>query len=928
MDANGTRYHLLLGKSDWGACTDVNAEVSLGVVWDSLGSPNPPGSSFYWDPDRSQITLLPLVYPFAAGKGDSLAPGDRRGASADRFGNQYFIDRTQTKVLVRSSGSQTTSVFWSPDFPTVPAPRRSSFCPLRPAVQPTPPMLFGLAVTEHHYLVVGFVGGTAGLLLFDLYAGGAPRELIWPADVAFAPYAIAAAPGGGVWILDSINKRYWGMDAGFSVCGRTPGAAGSGARGDHGPFHPVVGSAPSAAPNQSSRSGLADSAFSLAAARPISIVPLADGSVLVLDRPDGSPSLVQHYRFDTLLEPPFSIGTMRELLPPDAPGGLSFSAQDIAFVPSGGGDPLAGRLLAALASGMQSFVFDVTPNADRTLRIAPLPDFYPMQLFGGKAIFYANGAAYYDSGDRFVPLVPQKRPRYVPDGTLTTKLFDSGDPSCVWHRLIFDAGIPNDAAVTVWSRAADDAQTLLESAFLEEPAPVRRDEGPELPFAALPASLASYELLLQRARGRFLQLQIRLAGNGKTSPRVRALRIYYPRFSYLRKYLPATYADNDSQGFLERFLANLEGFFTSIEDRIAMVQVLFDPNAAPSDALEWLTGWFGVAADPQWDDARRRLFLRHAMDLFQWRGTTRGIQMAIDLALSARACDAIFARDDNKLPSGTRVIEQFRTRFTPSIVVGDPTATDFVPNPVQGVAWTPKQGGAKLIAAWAEYAGGVVSPAPTTFPIVAPDPSDPTASAWTAFARATLGFVPSYSPDDADAWTRFLTRRYSVIGNLNSQYKAKYGSLDEVAPFASLPPDGAPLLDWYQFQGVVLPMAERAHRFRVLVPLLPGEASDSAQEQLKLDLVTRLVQLEKPAHTTFDVRFYWAMFRIGQVRLGYDTLLDHGSRVPQLMPRFVLGAQHLLEGHLAPGFPQDAKDPDILGRNALGGASNAIGDEG
>ena len=84
-----------------------------------------------------------------------------------------------------------------------------------------------------------------------------------------------------------------------------------------------------------------------------------------------------------------------------------------------------------------------------------------------------------------------------------------------------------------------------------------------------------------------------------------------------------------------------------------------------------------------------------------------------------------------------------------------------------------------------------------------------------------------------------------------------------------------------------LAMHTTAHRFSVLLPAAPG--LDNAGRQRQLELAERIVELEKPAHTVFDVRFYWAFFRIGEARLGIDTQLGAGSRAKELIPEVVLG---------------------------------------
>jgi hypothetical protein len=83
-------------------------------------------------------------------------------------------------------------------------------------------------------------------------------------------------------------------------------------------------------------------------------------------------------------------------------------------------------------------------------------------------------------------------------------------------------------------------------------------------------------------------------------------------------------------------------------------------------------------------------------------------------------------------------------------------------------------------------------------------------------------------------------------------------------------------------------------------------------------LAHRIVDLEKPVHTVFDVKFYWAMFRIGEVRLQLDTVIDQGSRAPQLLPNLVLGEGFVGESYLATPALEAAGDGNTLGRDVLG----------
>jgi hypothetical protein len=104
--------------------------------------------------------------------------------------------------------------------------------------------------------------------------------------------------------------------------------------------------------------------------------------------------------------------------------------------------------------------------------------------------------------------------------------------------------------------------------------------------------------------------------------------------------------------------------------------------------------------------------------------------------------------------------------------------------------------------------------------------------------------------------------------------------------------------DWLQFERQLLAVVRTAHRFSVLLPVT-RVTEDPFEMGRRLQLARRVVELEKPAHTVFEVRFYWALNRIGEARLGLDTLLDVGSRAPQLMPDAVLGRAYVGESFVA-----------------------------
>lgn len=826
MDVNGTRFHLLLGAADWTGCALEHVA---------------------WNDDCKELTLTPLPYEFPAGARD-IRPQliDRRGAGRDVFGNWYTIGPDARTVQVISFGDGSVTQFWPVDEDCAPPlPRPGTFGPTRPPVARAPQRLQGAAVTTDHFLVVGALD-PPGLLVFDLESGGGPISLPWP-DASFRPFDIAARPGGGVVVLDRDNNAAWELDRHFHVEQPVTPPPSPGAFG----FEPVSG-APQPPPPT-----LGPAAATPIPGDPIAIEAVPGGGFLILDG-----SRITHYANGA------QVG---------APAQLDITGFDLAVTGS--------TLYVVEDTGNQSWSYTLRLTAEGPALHLDLA-YFPMRRFGGKGLVAAGGEAYYDFGDRWIPLVEQRRERHVEQGRFVTPVLDGREPGCVWHRLMLDAALPPRTALTVWSKAADEEEGLVLAPWQKEPDPRARRDGAEVPWVEL-GPYETHELLFQAAKGRYLQIAVELTGDARVTPRLRALRAWYPRFSYLDRYLPAVYREDEaSASFLDRYLANVEGMSTAIEDRIAAAQVLLSPQTAPPEALDWLAGWFALSFDPLWDERRRRLFLANAMTFFQSRGTIRGVELLLRFALDKCLGADVFTQARPSALTSARIVETFRTRRTPGVVFGDPTELE-PPRVITTTSrWSPPQGRDALNKAYG-----------AAYPIV--DPGGTASDAWRTFSRSALGFVPQ--PTDASRWQAFLAHRYSNPSAVVAAYGTHATPPDDFSGFAvpdpaQLPPDGAALVDWYQFQSVVMQMAAKAHQFSVLLPwplsVFDSSGAKLTHDQLR-DLARRVVEVQKPVHTVFDVKFFWAAFRIGEARLGDDTLLATGSRVPELIEPAVLGRDYV-----------------------------------
>ncbi|HEY9283078.1 MAG TPA: hypothetical protein VIP46_06455, partial [Pyrinomonadaceae bacterium] len=441
MDANGTRYHLLLGPEDWGACLDP-AGTELRELWarDARAAkksklPAPKSESLVaWDRRRAELTLQPRLFKFAASTGgDRPDISNRRGAARDRYGNWYWIDETSEKIRVNSAGTRRTTDFWPPPAgaDSCEADGEGDIFRPRETKRRGTPKLGGLAVTTDHYLVAGTTE-PRGILIFDLHANGAPRQMLWPAGVRFEPFDIAARPEGGVLILDRANKCYWELDRSFAVVVHL-------GKGETEPAPPAEDFAPvgGVAGRGEAACALPRRITTKAAVRlylhdVLAIDALPDGSALILaNRRNQNFARVHRFREGRRVGRSVSTRSMLELVEPERRADFNTYGYDFAFVAgresADGTTTTPDRVYVVAADGDQAYSFEIDWRDQKQIVLHPEATFLPMRLFGGKALVAAGGAAYYDFEERFIPLVEQRRPRHVTEATIFTPAGPRGE---------------------------------------------------------------------------------------------------------------------------------------------------------------------------------------------------------------------------------------------------------------------------------------------------------------------------------------------------------------------------------------------------------------------------------------------------------------------------------------------------------------------
>ncbi len=232
-------------------------------------------------------------------------------------------------------------------------------------------------------------------------------------------------------------------------------------------------------------------------------------------------------------------------------------------------------------------------------------------------------------------------PSYAMRGQLLTGPIDSGVPRCIWHRLRIDADIPPGTTVVI-AVATVDTPPKTDIANPSGPPPWQND----VPWDGFPGGVphpldwqevsTDTDFLIRQPAGRYLYLRLRLESrDGSATPRVRRVRLDFPRVTSLDLLPPIYRQDPESADFTARFLALFDASIADLDNAIERAPALLDADGVPDDVLPWLARFLGLELDPAWEPARRHAILRALPELYRRRGTRAGLKLAFRLVFDA-----------------------------------------------------------------------------------------------------------------------------------------------------------------------------------------------------------------------------------------------------------------------------------------------------
>jgi phage tail-like protein len=126
-----------------------------------------------------------------------------------------------------------------------------------------------------------------------------------------------------------------------------------------------------------------------------------------------------------------------------------------------------------------------------------------------------------------------------------------------------------------------------------------------------------------------LEAHISYPDTGRRALESTAFYLYIRPHSLYLDFLPAIYRETD---FVGRFLKIFEQSFEPAVQTLDNLWAYLDPLTAPRSLIPFLSHWVAWPLQDPISLDRQRFLIKHALDIYRWRGTRRGLRFYLHLA--------------------------------------------------------------------------------------------------------------------------------------------------------------------------------------------------------------------------------------------------------------------------------------------------------
>lgn len=223
-------------------------------------------------------------------------------------------------------------------------------------------------------------------------------------------------------------------------------------------------------------------------------------------------------------------------------------------------------------------------------------------------------------------------------GIFYSAVFDSLEKQTVWYRLETDSVIYNNTTVRITFFAYDNDYIYDDNGVKHDIYNIIKDKtlsAAEKDYLLRNCSSETFinpaENIFRNLTGRYIWFKAELFSQQKIYPVIKKLKAHIRMRNWI-DYLPEIYRDNKkSADFTERFLSVFQNIYEFTETEIDNIDLLFNPDAADREFLEWISSWLSISDTYMWNDNQLRYLIKNAVKLYKTFGTKESISSMVEL---------------------------------------------------------------------------------------------------------------------------------------------------------------------------------------------------------------------------------------------------------------------------------------------------------